>query len=90
VTFLIFALLSGIFFGIYCHVLVLVPATLATAATYSAVAWCDGQGASSLASLIMVSSVALQGGYMIGLTSRDLLGPLFDRGNGSSSKGIKS
>jgi hypothetical protein len=86
VTFLIFALLSGIFFGIYCPVLVLIPATLAMAATYSAAVLLDGGSTSSLASLITVPSVALQGGYMIGLTSRDVLAPLLARAKGSQSK----
>jgi hypothetical protein len=88
VTFLIFALLSGIFFGIYCNVLVLIPATLALAATCSVVALLDGDSALSLVSVIMVPAVSLQGGYIIGLTSRDLLSPLRARGNGSQSKGV--
>jgi hypothetical protein len=88
VTFLIVALLSGIFFGIYCQVLVLIPATLAVAATYSVVALLDSGSAISLASLIVVPSVGLQGGYIIGLTSRDFLVPFLARGNGPQSKRI--
>jgi hypothetical protein len=62
VTFLISALFSGIFFGIYCNILPLIPATLALPATCSVVALLDGENAFSLASLIMVPSVGLQGG----------------------------
>lgn len=82
-TFLIFALLSGIFFGICCNVLALIPAALALAAMYSVVALLDGESAVSLASLIVIPLVSLQGGYMIGLTSRDLVAPLL-----VGSKGI--
>jgi hypothetical protein len=75
--------LSGIFFGIYFNVLVLIPATLALAATCSVVAWLGGESALSLASLITLPWIGLQGGYVIGLTSRDLLTPILARGNGS-------
>jgi hypothetical protein len=88
VTFLIFALLSGIFFGVYCQVFVLIPATLAMAATYSVVAMLDSGSGFSSASLIIVPSVGLQGGYMIGLTSRNFLVPFKARGNGPESKRI--
>jgi hypothetical protein len=88
VTFLVFALLAGIFFGIYCQFLVLIPATLALAATCYAVASLGGDGVPSFASMIMVPSVSLQGGYMIGLTSRDLLAPLLARSTGSQSTRI--
>ncbi len=87
-TFLIFALLSGIFFGIYCQVFVLIPATLAMAATYSIVAFFDSGIDISWASLILVPSVGLQGGYIIGLNSRGFVIPRLARGNGSQSKRI--
>jgi len=88
VTFLLFALLSGVFFGIYFNVLVLIPATLALAAAYSVAALLGDESALPFASLIMLPLVGLQGGYVIGLTGRDLLAPILARGNGSQSKGI--
>jgi hypothetical protein len=86
VTFLIFALLSGFFLGIYCQVLVLIPATLAVAATYGVVALLDSGSAFSSASFIIVPSVSLQGGYMMGLTSRDFLVPFLTRGDGRQTR----
>jgi hypothetical protein len=58
------------------------------AAPCSAIAWLDGESAISLASLTMVPSVGLQGGYVIGRTGRDLLAPFLAGGNGSQSQGI--
>lgn len=84
-TFLILALLSGIFFGIYYNVLVVAPATLTLAVTCCVVAFFDTENAVSSASLIMVCSVAVQGGYMIGLTSRDILAPLLARSESGRS-----
>jgi hypothetical protein len=48
----------------------------------------DSGSAFSSASLIIVPSVGLQGGYMIGLTSRNFLVPFKARGNGPESKRI--
>jgi hypothetical protein len=58
------------------------------AAPCSAIAWLDGESALSLASLTMVPSVGLQGGYVIGRTGRDLLARFLADGNGSQSQGI--
>jgi hypothetical protein len=68
-------ILSGAIFGIYCKVLALIPAALALAAIYSVVALFYAESAVSLASEFVIPLVSLQGGYMIGLTSRDLIAP---------------
>ena len=61
--------------GSYCHFLVLVPLTLATATTCSIFALWYGQTIVETLLTILTSAVALQGGYMIGLTSREFLVP---------------
>jgi hypothetical protein len=71
-TLLIVASLAGVFFGLYYKFLVLVPITLAAAIASSAAALWAG----------------LQGGYMIGLTSRDFLGQILARNDGVQSKRI--
>ena len=61
--------------GSYCHFLVLVPLTLATATACSIFAAWYGQTIFETQLTILTSAVALQGGYMIGLTSREFLVP---------------
>jgi hypothetical protein len=67
--------LVGVFFGVYCHFLVLVPLTLATATACSMFAAWYGQTIFETLLTILILAVALQGGYMIGLTSREFLVP---------------
>ena len=71
-TLLITAAAAGFFLGLYYNFLVLIPITLAAAmACCASAAFADTDGMSALWPII-VPAVALQGGYMIGLTSRDL------------------
>jgi hypothetical protein len=72
VALLIVASLAGIFFGLYYNFLVLVPVTIASAITCGIAASWDGHSAWSALFGIVVPAIGLQGGYMIGLTSRDL------------------
>jgi len=67
--------LVGILFGVCCHFLVLVPLTLATATACSIFAAWYGQSIFEMLLTILTLAVALQGGYMIGLTSREFLVP---------------
>ncbi|KRR03115.1 hypothetical protein [Bradyrhizobium valentinum] len=67
------ACLVGAFIGVYCNFLLLVPLTLATVVASGAAAASQGQTISGTLLAILVPAVALQGGYMIGLTSRELL-----------------
>ena len=62
--------LVGIFFGVYCHFLVLVPLTLATATACSIFAAWYGQ--TIFETLLTILTLAV-GGYMIGLTSREMV-----------------
>jgi hypothetical protein len=88
VTLLIVASLAGVFFGLYYKFLVLVPITLAAAIAISFAALWDGHTAWSALFSIVLSAAGLQGGYMIGLTSRDLLGHITARNGGVQSRRI--
>jgi hypothetical protein len=88
VALLIVACLAGIFFGLYYNFLVLVPLALAAALTCSAVAVTHGESISAALLAIVVPTVGLQGGYMIGLTGRDLLSQFLSRPGGAQSKRV--
>lgn|GEM_PF-2444835 len=87
-TLLIVAALAGVFFGLYYKFLVLIPITLAAAIASSAAALWAGHSAWSALLAIMLPAIGLQGGYMIGLTSRDFLGQILARNDGVQSKRI--
>jgi hypothetical protein len=88
VILLIVALLAGIYLGLYFHFLILIPLTFVAAITSCTMALMDGHSAMSALIAIIIPAVGLQGGYMIGLTSRDVLGQLLSRDNGIQSKRI--
>ncbi len=75
---LIIACLIGIFFGLSYNVLILIPLTLAAAITGGA-AMAYGHTVSEALLMTFISALGLQGGYMLGLTSRGLLNPVLSR-----------
>jgi hypothetical protein len=85
---LIVACLAGIFFGLYYNLLVLIPLTLAAAVACSAAAVLHGQTISGALLATVIPAVGLQAGYMIGLTSRDLLSQVLSRFNATQSKRV--
>jgi hypothetical protein len=85
---LIVACLAGIFFGLYYNFLVLIPLTLAAAIVCSTTAVLHGQNISASLLVMVIPAVGLQGGYMIGLTSRDLLSQLLSRFNAVNSRRV--
>jgi len=70
-TMLIGAGFVGIFLGLHHQILVLIPVTLGAAITFSTAAMLDGQSVSSSLVAVVIPALALQGGYMIGVTGRD-------------------
>ena len=76
---LILACATGIYFGLYYGYLLLVPLTLAAMLTSGAVAACQGHPMSAALLATIVPAIAIQGGYMIGLTGRDFLGQFISR-----------
>jgi len=87
-VFLIAASVAGIFLGLYYNLLVLVPLTLAAAVAFSAVALLQGETVAAALFAIVIPAIGLQGGYMIGLTSRDVLSQFLSRLNAAQSKGV--
>jgi hypothetical protein len=83
---LILACTAGILLGLCLRVIVLLPVTLAGAAAYAIVSAGQNPGAVILA--IVISSVCLQAGYMIGLTSRQLFAQILSRLNFAQSKRV--
>jgi hypothetical protein len=70
------ACLIGAYLGLYYSFLVLIPITLAATFAFLAGAAAHGEAISTALFTIITVSVGLQGGYMIGLTGRDLLSAL--------------
>jgi hypothetical protein len=85
---LIVASVAGIFFGLYYNFLVLIPLTLAAALACSAAALLHGENVSAALFAIVIPAIGLQGGYMIGLTSRDVLSQFLSRLNAAQSKRV--
>ena len=85
---LIVASVAGVFFGLYYNFLVLIPLTLAAAVACSAAALLHGENVSAALFAIVIPAIGLQGGYMIGLTSRDVLSQFLSRLNGAQSKRV--
>ena len=79
---LILTLSVGILVGLKHPVLTVIPVTLGVALTCFVVGLFDGQSGYAILLAITCSTVSLQGGYMIGLTSRDLVGQSLARFHG--------
>jgi hypothetical protein len=73
------ASLVGIFFGLYYTVFALLPVTLVTTFVCWASAIANGESISSASLEGLVAAIGLQGGFMIGLTGRDVLGQMVSR-----------
>lgn len=85
-TLLIVAFFAGIFLGLYYQFLVLIPIALAAALTSSLVAFFSGDSVLYALIAIIVPAVGLQGGYIAGLTGRDLLASRLARSNLQSKR----
>jgi uncharacterized membrane protein len=83
---LITAVGAGFFFGLCYNFLVLAPITLAAAIMCGASAMSTGAVSTLIA--IIIPAIGLQGGYMIGLTSRDLFSQFLARVNGAQSNRV--
>ena len=87
-TLLIAAAGAGFFFGLYYSFLALIPITLgATMVCCASALWTGSTAASTLFAMV-IAAIGLQGGYMVGLTSRDLVGPFLARLNGMQSNRV--
>jgi hypothetical protein len=71
----------GWLIGLYWSVFALFPITAVMALGCCAVALSHGDSALSGLHISIIAAFSLQGGYMIGLTSRDLVGHFISRVN---------
>lgn len=76
----------GILFGLYFQVLILVPLTLSAIVYWDVAAMLVGQSAEAALLSVVVPVIALQGGYMIGLTGRDPFHQTLARFSGEQSR----
>jgi hypothetical protein len=83
VALLIISLSVGILIGLKHRILAVIPVTLGMALMCYVIGLFGGQSGYAMFLAIACSTVSLQGGYMIGLTSRDLVGQSLARFNGA-------
>lgn len=80
--------LVGVYFGLYYGFLVLIPLTLAAALACVVGTSLHGEAISGALLTAIVSAIGLQGGYMIGLTGRDLFSQFLARLNSMQSRRV--
>ena len=87
-VYLVLVCTVGALIGLYWKVFALLPIAAILAVASSAFSILGGESALSVLTSTVIALVALQGGYMIGLTSRELIEHLFARENAATSKRI--
>jgi hypothetical protein len=70
------ACLIGILVGLHCRVLVLIPLELAGGLVWLTCALVFGGTVSAAVFSFVLATISLQGGYVIGLTGRELVGQI--------------
>jgi hypothetical protein len=78
----------GIYTGLHFNVLALLPLSFLGAGTFVFSSWSSGYAFSESFVLLLLPLVALQAGYMIGLTGRNAYGHLRARANIAQSKRV--
>lgn len=79
---------AGIYLGLYFNILVLLPFSMLGAGAYIVSSWAAGQSVFDSSLVLLLPIIAIQAGYMIGLTARDAFGQLLARLNTGQSKRI--
>lgn len=83
---IVLASLAGIFVGLNFRVIALLPLILFGGGAYAVLSIEQGAGATALA--IAIAAASAQGGYMIGLTGRDLFAQVLTRLNIAQSRRV--
>jgi formate/nitrite transporter FocA (FNT family) len=83
---LIAACLAGIFLGLKYNFIVLIPVTIVAGSIWGASALLNGLSVSTTLVEIVIPSVSLQAGYMLGLTSRDFISQIWSTLAGFSGR----
>jgi uncharacterized protein YacL len=76
----------GVYIGLHLNVLVLLPLSFLGAGAFIFSSWSSGQPFPESFVLLILPLIALQAGYIIGLTARDAYGQLRARFNIAQSK----
>lgn len=82
----ILAWLAGVLLGLTFNVFVLFPVTIAGALAYAFLSQGQGQGLGEATGAILIATVSLQAGYMIGLTGRSAFAQILARLNIAQSR----
>ena len=83
---IIFACFAGIMLGLIFNVAILLPVILVGATAYAAAS--SGQNPVAIVLAIVILTVSVQAGYVIGLTCRDLFAQILVRLNIVQSKRV--
>ncbi len=83
---IVLASLAGVFIGLNFKAVTLVPVFLFGLAAYAVLSIDHGFGPTFVA--IVVAAISIQGGYMVGLTGRDLFANILTRLNIVQSKRV--
>jgi nitric oxide reductase large subunit len=79
---------AGIYLGLHFNILVLLPFSILGAGAYIVSSWAAGQSLFDSAAVLLFPMIAVQAGYMLGLTARETYGQLLARLNIGQSKRI--
>jgi hypothetical protein len=70
---------AGIYIGLHFNILALLPFSILAAGAYLFASWGSGLNFLDSASFLFLPMFAVQAGYMLGLTGRDIYGQLLER-----------
>lgn len=79
---------AGVYLGLHFNILVLLPFSLLGGGAYIFSSWASGQSFLDSASILLFPMIAVQAGYMLGLTGREVYGQLLARFNIGQSKRV--
>ncbi len=79
---------AGIYLGLHFNILVLLPFSILGAGAYIFSSWSSGQSLLDSAGVLLVPLIAVQAGFMVGLTARETYGQLRARLNIRQSRRI--
>ena len=79
---------AGVYLGLHFNILVLLPFSILGAGAFIFSSWSSGQGLFDSAGVLLVPLIAVQAGFMVGLTARETYGQLLARLNIGQSKRI--
>jgi steroid 5-alpha reductase family enzyme len=70
---------AGVYLGLYFNLLALLPLSALGAGAYLLAAWSSGQNLFDSAWNLLLTIIAIQAGYMVGLTARDPYRQILER-----------